>query len=129
MFLVQIKFILSYSLQIPKKLLIRGLYITIAQPTSKHADTIFFHADTFLFVRLPFYLLCRYLSQPRFEIGVTLELAGNARRMFTGNRHYHLQLNIDVDVCIMAMNEWPKYEQECGDIKTDIGDRSCWAGK
>ena len=47
--------------------------------------------------------------------------------MFTENGDYQLQLNIDVDVCIMAMNEWPKFEQEWGDINTDIGDRSCLA--
>ena len=52
---------------------------------------------------------------------------GNARRVFAENRDHRLQLNIDVDVWIMALNEWPKFEREWGDINTDIGDRSCLA--
>ena len=44
--------------------------------------------------------------------------------MFTENCDYHLQLNLAVDVCIMTMNEWPKIEQEWGDINTYIRDKS-----
>ena len=38
--------------------------------------------------------------------------------MFPENRDY-FQIYIDVDVCIMLMNEWPKAEQERGDIDSD----------
>ena len=122
-----IKFILFYSLQIPNQFLISVLDIATAQPASKHADIFLFHADTFLFLRLPISWLCRYLSQHRFENAVTLLFAENAWRVFTENCDFHLQLHLDVDVCIMAMNEWPKFEQKWGDINTDIGGRSCLA--
>ena len=77
--------------------------------------------------------LCRYHSHTYGEDGgyhsrnsaVTILFAGSARRLFTENRNYHLQIHIDADACIMPMNELSKAKQGWGNVNSDIGAKTC----